>query len=98
MSGWQNQGRTLGRLLLPCSAGFSQLCSPPSREEAPPAQAAKAQENTFFPSVLTEEAKWLSSQRGAQASGWAVCREPLSGLEAREVAADWARQLSIPQE
>lgn len=25
--------------------------------------AAKAQENTFFPSVLTEEAKWLSSQR-----------------------------------
>lgn len=34
--------------------------------------AAKAQENTFFPSVLTEEAKWLSSQRIAHASGWAV--------------------------
>lgn len=39
--------------------------------------AAKAQENTFFPSVLTEEAKWLSSQRRARASGWALCRMSL---------------------
>lgn len=39
--------------------------------------AAKTQENTFFPSVLTEEAKWLSSQRGGRASGWAVCRMSL---------------------
>lgn len=39
--------------------------------------AAKAQENTFFPSVLTEDAEWLSSQGGGRASGWAVCRMSL---------------------
>lgn len=67
--------------------------------------AAKAQENTFFPSVLTEEAKWLSSQRRARASGWALCRMSLEWTGgAREgavgglAAADWAGQLSVPQE
>lgn len=67
--------------------------------------AAKAQENTFFPSVLTEEAKWLSSQRRGRASGWALCRMSLEWTGgAREgavgglAAADWAGQLSVPQE
>lgn len=62
--------------------------------------AAKAQENTFFPSVLTEEAEWLSSQQGAHASGWAVYRMSLEwtrgqGGECRRAGGCWLGQATV---
>ena len=76
---------------------FPEVLSPPSfaplssREEAPPVLAAKAWENTFFPSVLTEEAKWFSSQRGAHASRRAVCWTSLEWTEAGLEGGDCGR-------
>ena len=58
--------------------------------------AAKAQENTFFPSVLTEEAKWLSSQRSPCQRVGRLQDASECTRGARGVAVDWAMQLSIP--